>query len=198
VTQHGIELFNPDVGKPLVGAHVVMTDGKRVLLTREGKKDWSLPGGKPDKGETPECTAQREFFEETNTHVGPFKSMTVSECFHAKSYVYGAECLPTTAAWGADTRYFDLLSLPRDIMPYTVRHLMAFFGTNDVAFRSHLAALGNYLGYMSDRRGIALRQRPLCLDGPIFLRGTWYYWSRLSPQAARSVMMMLSSADSDV
>lgn len=44
-------------------------DGERVLLTRLSDRDWDIPGGHIDPGETPEVAAVREVWEETSARV---------------------------------------------------------------------------------------------------------------------------------
>jgi len=44
-------------------------DGERVLLTRLRNRDWDIPGGVIDFGETPEAAAVREVWEETYVRV---------------------------------------------------------------------------------------------------------------------------------
>lgn len=44
-------------------------NGKRILLARLKNRDWDLPGGKIDPGETPQQAAVREVLEETFVQV---------------------------------------------------------------------------------------------------------------------------------
>ena len=44
-------------------------DGSRVLLVRLKNRDWDIPGGKIDPGETPQQAAIREVLEETYVQV---------------------------------------------------------------------------------------------------------------------------------
>ena len=43
--------------------------GEEVLLTRLRERDWDIPGGAVDPGETPEAAAVREVWEETGARV---------------------------------------------------------------------------------------------------------------------------------
>lgn len=48
-----------------------------VVLVKNPRGEWELPGGRPDAGETPEATLAREFAEELALHVrveGPIDS----------------------------------------------------------------------------------------------------------------------------
>ncbi len=49
---------------------VLFVDGK-VLLVRNDRKEWELPGGRPEAGESPEQTLVREFEEELSIWVEP-------------------------------------------------------------------------------------------------------------------------------
>lgn len=58
-----------------VGAGILYTDGKRVLLLKRATKgdhygSWSIPGGKVERGENPLDAAQRESKEETGVFDG--------------------------------------------------------------------------------------------------------------------------------
>lgn len=54
--------------------------GKReVLLVKHGKGHWSFPKGHPEKGETPQETATREFVEETSLHILSFLDIPPQE-----------------------------------------------------------------------------------------------------------------------
>lgn len=47
---------------------VIVVDG-RVLLLRNDRNEWDLPGGRPDAGEAHEATVTREAREEANVEV---------------------------------------------------------------------------------------------------------------------------------
>jgi len=63
--------------RPVVGVGAVVLDGDRVLLVKRGhaplKRQWSLPGGSVETGETLEQAVGREVLEETGIEieVGP-------------------------------------------------------------------------------------------------------------------------------
>jgi len=60
----------------------VITDGGRVLLVSYHFNDetfWSLPGGAPTSGESPEAAVRREVFEETGLTLGPLALLMVSD-----------------------------------------------------------------------------------------------------------------------
>ncbi len=59
--------------RPFVGVGAVILEADRVLLVKRGKpprdKEWSLPGGAQDVGETVDACLRREVREETNLEV---------------------------------------------------------------------------------------------------------------------------------
>ncbi len=67
---------------------IKVDDGWEVFLIYQyGSKDdvyWTFPKGHPEKGETPEETAQRELFEETNITLERLEKDTV----YAQSYSF--------------------------------------------------------------------------------------------------------------
>lgn len=67
-------------GRPKLGVGVIVEDGEgRVLVGKRkgshGAGQWSMPGGKPDDGESPAEAALRELFEETHLTVH-----TIDDC----------------------------------------------------------------------------------------------------------------------
>lgn len=66
-------LIQDDVAPPAVlttGAFLLAFRGDRLLMTRLAARDWDIPGGHVDAGETPEETARRELYEEAGATVG--------------------------------------------------------------------------------------------------------------------------------
>jgi ADP-ribose pyrophosphatase YjhB (NUDIX family) len=60
----------------------VVTDGSRVLLVSYHFNDetfWSLPGGAPTSGESPEAAVRREVLEGTGLTLGPLALLIVSD-----------------------------------------------------------------------------------------------------------------------
>ena len=59
--------------RPVVGVGVVVLRGDDVLLVRRGepprKDQWSIPGGKQERGETVRAAAHREIREETGVEI---------------------------------------------------------------------------------------------------------------------------------
>ena len=47
-----------------------MLDRGKVVLLRNGREEWELPGGRLETGETPQECAEREIMEESNPKVG--------------------------------------------------------------------------------------------------------------------------------
>jgi len=54
-------------------------NGNRVLLTRLKNRDWDIPGGKIDPGETPQQAAVREVMEETFVQVEIINLLGIQE-----------------------------------------------------------------------------------------------------------------------
>jgi 8-oxo-dGTP pyrophosphatase MutT (NUDIX family) len=55
---------------------VVLVEGK-VLLLKNEREEWELPGGKLERGEAPETCCARELWEETNLSVKAVKLLDV-------------------------------------------------------------------------------------------------------------------------
>jgi 8-oxo-dGTP diphosphatase len=53
--------------------------GDKVLLTRLKNRDWDVPGGHIDQGETPQIAAVREVFEETSVQVEVIELVGIQE-----------------------------------------------------------------------------------------------------------------------
>lgn len=78
---------------------VVVTVG-RVLLLRNDRDEWELPGGRLELGETPEECVAREISEETGWHVetGPIVDSWVYEALPGRSvFIVTYGCHVTTA-----------------------------------------------------------------------------------------------------
>lgn len=59
---------------------VVFNDKNEILICRSSKeKDWQIPGGSPEKGETIEETLKRELLEEVDIEVSNIKPIGVQE-----------------------------------------------------------------------------------------------------------------------
>jgi len=76
------ENFNPDFE---VSGCFCEYDGKLLFIKRSASRSyagkWGMPGGKLEKGETPEEAMDREFFEETGITADKFKKEFVKSVF---------------------------------------------------------------------------------------------------------------------
>ncbi|RDK02727.1 NUDIX hydrolase [Paraburkholderia lacunae] len=72
-------------------ATVVCRQGTRVLLVGREQSRWSLPGGRPEVGETLEDAALRELFEETCLRAAALKFMFEFAGAHTRHHVFVAE-----------------------------------------------------------------------------------------------------------
>jgi 8-oxo-dGTP diphosphatase len=70
------ELPSLDVCKTAFG---LAFDGDRVLLTRLRTRDWDIPGGMIEHGESPARAAVREVWEETYAHVEVIQLIGIQE-----------------------------------------------------------------------------------------------------------------------
>jgi ADP-ribose pyrophosphatase YjhB (NUDIX family) len=112
-----------------IGVSVVVLRGREVLLEkRHDSRDWGLPGGYKELGETLEETACRELFEETGLGTrglrflslcsGPEFTYTYpnGDCIEPVTAVYQAleveGDLRTSEGENLELRYFDVLELP--------------------------------------------------------------------------------------
>ena len=114
-----------------VGAAALITDERgRVLLVRHtyGRKNWELPGGVVEQGESPMDGAVREVQEETGLSVAPTQLTGIYYDPDADFLHFVFRCVPTgsgavprpdgaevdeCAFWGPDT-------LPRPISDFTL------------------------------------------------------------------------------
>lgn len=100
---------------------VVVVEGKIVLLKNE-RNEWELPGGKLEKGEQPMLTAEREVQEELN--------ITVKATHLLNSWVYNilgkVEVLIVTYACQTDAKLTDII--------YSHEHkAVGFFDISEIA-----------------------------------------------------------------
>ncbi len=118
-----------------LGAACVITDGRgRVLLVRHGygERNWELPGGLTEPGESVEATAIREALEETGVVVAIERLVGVywepSAGMH--HFVFRARVAPSSpppivsdANEISELGWFSVSALPRPISDFTARRI---------------------------------------------------------------------------
>lgn len=118
--------------------------GRVLLQHRTDTDNWGLPGGFMEMGESVEDAARREILEETGLTVG---EMTLYTVFSGKEFYFqypnGDEVYNVIVTFiskdvsgtlqadheGYDLRYFDLDSLPEDMIP-TSRRMLEKLGSD--------------------------------------------------------------------
>lgn len=126
-----------DVGRVALGAAAAIFDDQgRVLLVRHGygRRNWELPGGVAQSGESPEQTAVREVAEETGLRVMPERITGIySEPGHRLGFAMHsvlrcwrepADAQPRIVSDEIiDLGWFHRSDLPRPLSDFTVRRV---------------------------------------------------------------------------
>jgi len=150
------------VGMPLLesdsfvtGSHLLMYgDGKILLISERGVKDFNLPGGKTNLGETPTHCLERELGEELGAVV-PYGQYVKSCSGRNESYIFAAHP-PFPLVEHCVVAKLD--ALPYRLAPSTVRHLLHSMGVQALVFERHLKLVGSCMG--------STKQCPV--DGPVY------------------------------
>jgi len=114
-----------------VGAAAIITDGEgRVLLVRHtyGRKNWELPGGRVEQGESPMDGAVREVQEESGLSVAPTYLTGIYYDREADFLHFVFRCVPTGSGAGPhpdgaevdECAFWRPDSLPRPISDFTL------------------------------------------------------------------------------
>ncbi len=96
----------------------VFNEKNQLLIVKVGKF-WTVPGGHPEKGETPKQTLEREIFEEACVtikdarYIGAVEVVENGETYYQLRYTAKvADLLPFKKQWESDERLFvDLKDL---------------------------------------------------------------------------------------
>lgn len=65
--------------KPVTQIYGICLDDENKILIIKDKARWQIPGGTPEKGETPEQTLKREMIEEAQAEIGRIVPLGVQE-----------------------------------------------------------------------------------------------------------------------
>ena len=113
---------------------IVLHENNTLLVKNIGLNYWSLPGGKIDRGETPEACLFRELGEELSISVSNVR-FKLGEYFSTREgnrdtiHIYVVDLTSPTfrKQWELDdARWFPLSALPESISPATSRRIQEF------------------------------------------------------------------------
>jgi mutator protein MutT len=124
-----------DSFRPHVGVHLILADGRKVLLLRRANTgfadgSWSVPGGSLEHGETLPQAAAREALEEIGITIDPADLSFAHLCHHADpDGLARVGVFFTTRRWAgepinaephkcSEICWHDLGDLPTDIVTY--------------------------------------------------------------------------------
>ena len=114
------------------GAKAILIHETSILLTKNiNARYWSLPGGKIDKGETPEHCILRELQEElalcvskTSFLLGTYSSQQEGKQDTVYVFIVNLPSMLFEKQWELETaKWFPLNALPEDISPAALRRL---------------------------------------------------------------------------
>ena len=122
---------------------IIMDDDQRVLLVHHtyGKKQWAIPGGMVEEGESAWDAATRELKEEINIAVNDMELSGLYFQPHKNRYIYTFKACTYQGQIEVDNReidqcgFFPIDKLPSPISSFTVQRLTDAVTSNKTVFR---------------------------------------------------------------
>ncbi|NEU63999.1 NUDIX domain-containing protein [Paenibacillus sp. ALJ109b] len=130
---------------------IIIDEYNRVLLVHQtyGKKQWSVPGGVVEEGESAWDGARRELLEEVNIKVNEMDLSGIYFMSHRNGYIYTFKSYEYDGDIEVDNKeideygFFEIDNLPRPISNFTIERLIDAVKNNKTVFKDQ--HIDNYL-----------------------------------------------------